>query len=86
LCQCSGAIIRSGTCFLQFLETSVMKEKIYNPASTNETAPAAGMAAVNTFNSEEIDDDRNTAESIPKNFEKDTDRRQHDDQENENNR
>jgi hypothetical protein len=33
-----------------------MKEKIYNPASTNETSPAKGMAAVNTFNSEEIED------------------------------
>jgi hypothetical protein len=54
-----------------------MKEKIYNPASTNETSPAKGMAAVNTFNSEEIED---TSEgSIPKNFESDQSRDQQDD-------
>ena len=62
-----------------------MKEKIYNPASTNEPAPAAGMAAVNTFNSEELDEQINSGETVPKNFEREEDRQQHDDQ-NEKNR
>ena len=54
-----------------------MKEKIYNPASTNETAPAEGMAAVNTFNSEEIED--TNSGRLPKNFETDESREQEDD-------
>jgi len=54
-----------------------MKEKIYNPASTNETSPAKGMAAVNTFNSEEIED--NNTVQMPKNFEEDGSREQEDD-------
>ncbi len=52
-----------------------MKEKIYNPGSTNETAPAKGMAAVNTFNSEEMEDNQ----GIPKNFEIEQRRGQEDD-------
>ena len=56
-----------------------MKDKIFNPASTNSTAPAEGMASVNTFNPEEIDDKNQAADSIPKNFEKSEDRAQHDD-------
>jgi hypothetical protein len=54
-----------------------MKEKIYNPASTNETSPAEGMAAVNTFNTEEIEDVNEGR--IPKNFETDGSREQEDD-------
>ncbi|MGE5519873.1 MAG: hypothetical protein ACM3VS_08115 [Candidatus Dadabacteria bacterium] len=49
-----------------------MKEKIYNPASTNNTSPSPGMAAVNTFNSEEMDTaEENTDErrSEPKHIE-----------------
>jgi len=57
-----------------------VKEKIYNPASTNETAPADGMAAVNTFNSEEVEEVGNQKEkAIPKNFERDHKREQEDD-------
>jgi len=33
-----------------------MKDKIYEPARHNETSPAPGMAAVNTFSPEETDD------------------------------
>jgi len=58
-----------------------MKDKIYNPASTNEPAPAKGMGAVNTFNSEEIEDreQRTGDEGIPKNFENNNERGQTDD-------
>lgn len=54
-----------------------MKEKIFNPAGTNETSPAKGMAAVNTFNPEEIED--KNAAKLPKNFEDDGSREQVDD-------
>ncbi|HEU0109629.1 MAG TPA: hypothetical protein VFQ73_02080 [Flavisolibacter sp.] len=55
-----------------------MKEKQYNPAGTNDKAPAEGMAAVNTFNPEEIEE--TSSSSIPKNFERnEVDRSQHDD-------
>ena len=54
-----------------------MKEKIYNPGSTNETSPAEGMAAVNTFNSEEIEDTNEG--KMPMNFENDQRRGQEDD-------
>ena len=55
----------------------MMKEKIYNPASTNETAPDKGMAAVNTFNSEEIDEQQKETgdNGIPKNFDRREDER-----------
>jgi hypothetical protein len=56
-----------------------MKEKIFNPASTNETSPAEGMAAVNTFNSEENEDTQTSGNSIPKNFDREETREQHDD-------
>jgi hypothetical protein len=54
-----------------------MKEKIYNPASTNETAPAKGMAAVNTYNSEEIDEQQEETgdKGIPKIFDRKEDER-----------
>jgi hypothetical protein len=58
-----------------------MKEKIFNPASTNETSPAEGMAAVNTFNSEEIEDTQTGDNGIPKNFDREEGREQHDDTE-----
>jgi hypothetical protein len=32
-----------------------MGDKLFNPASTNTSSPAPGMAAVNTDNSEEMD-------------------------------
>ncbi len=32
------------------------KDKIYDPAGLNTSAPAPGMAAVNTFNSEEVEE------------------------------
>ncbi|MGZ3838665.1 MAG: hypothetical protein ACXVMS_08635 [Flavisolibacter sp.] len=47
-----------------------MKEKIYNPASTNETAPAEGMAAVNTFNNEELDEQQQSNKATPKIFDR----------------
>ena len=34
-----------------------MKEKQYDPARQNEKAPAAGMAAVDTHNPEELPED-----------------------------
>jgi hypothetical protein len=74
----------AGTGFSSKPEIPGMKEKIYNPASTNEQAPAEGMAAVNTFNSEELDDQINPGEPVPKNFEREQDRRQHDDQDEKN--
>lgn len=59
-----------------------MKNKIYNPASTNQTSPAEGMAAVNTFNSEETEGkSREQEEGIPTNFERTETREQHDDTE-----
>ena len=56
---------------------AVMKEKIYNPASTNNTAPAKGMAAVNTFNSEEMDEQQEETgdNGVPKIFDRDEDER-----------
>ena len=57
-----------------------MKEKIYNPASTNEQSPAEGMAAVNTFNPEDVEDiNGQEHEPIPKNFEREERRDQRDD-------
>jgi hypothetical protein len=57
-----------------------MKEKIFNPASTNDSSPAEGMAAVNTFDSEEIDDNGASGEQgMPKNFERDQKKEQRDD-------
>ena len=35
-----------------------MKEKQYDPARQNETAPAKGMAAVDTHNPEALPEDR----------------------------
>jgi hypothetical protein len=56
-----------------------MKEKIYNPASTNEQSPAEGMGAVNTFNPEEVEDmNGHEHEPIPKNFEREERRGQRD--------
>ena len=54
-----------------------MKDKIYNPASTNQQAPADGMAAVNTFNSEETDDKAEAG--VPRNFERSEKTEQKDD-------
>jgi len=57
-----------------------MKEKIYNPASTNEQSPAEGMGAVNSFNPEEVEDmKRHEHEPIPRNFEREDRRGQRDD-------
>lgn len=54
-----------------------MKEKIYNPAGTNNSSPAEGMAAVNTFNPQELDEARQTgSKPIPKNFERDDEKRE----------
>jgi hypothetical protein len=63
--------------FEVFIQTLAMKEKIYNPAGTNKTSPAEGMAAVNTFNPEEMED--KARGSLPKNFETDESREQEDD-------
>ena len=57
-----------------------MKEKIYNPASTNEQSPAEGMGAVNSFNPEEVEDMKeHEHEPIPRNFEREDRRGQRDD-------
>lgn len=47
-----------------------MKDKLFNPASTNSEAPEKGMAAVNTWNSEEIDNTKSEKSGEPKNFER----------------
>jgi hypothetical protein len=49
-----------------------MKDKIYNPASTTGEAPAEGMAAVNTWNSEELDkvSTKNDDKVSPKNIDR----------------
>lgn len=39
--------------FDSFLETFLMDEKLYNPAGYNDKAPEKGMAAVDTDNTEE---------------------------------
>ena len=44
----------AGTSFSVYALKSNMKEKQYDPARTNEQAPAKGMAAVDTHNPEEI--------------------------------
>jgi hypothetical protein len=41
--------------FLSTFTKNRMKDKIFEPARHNETAPAPGMAAVNTFSPEETD-------------------------------
>jgi hypothetical protein len=57
-----------------------MKEKIYNPGSTNEQSPAEGMGAVNSFNPEEVEDMKgHEHEPIPRNFEREDRRGQRDD-------
>ena len=56
-----------------------MKEKIFNPASTNSSSPSEGMASVHTFNPEEMDQREPAADGIPKNFEKKEERAQQDD-------
>jgi hypothetical protein len=52
------------------MKSLIMKEKIFNPASTDDHAPEKGMAAVNTWNSEEIDNTESEKGSEPKNFER----------------
>lgn len=47
-----------------------MKEKVFNPASTNNEAPEKGIASVNTWNSEEIDNTESEKGAEPKNFER----------------
>ena len=47
-----------------------MKDKLFNPASTNTEAPEKGMASVNTWNSEEIDNTESEKGGEPKNFER----------------
>ena len=46
-----------------------MKQKIFEPARHNEESPAPGMAAVNTFNPEEM-----PLEEMKENREKDQER------------
>ncbi|MER3464697.1 MAG: hypothetical protein C4329_10125 [Chitinophagaceae bacterium] len=46
-----------------------MKDKIINPVSTNEDVQK-GLASVNTWNSEEIDNTKSEHSGEPKNFER----------------
>ena len=42
-----------------------MKEKLYDPAGSNSEAPAKGMAAVDTANSEELDQQTSSPVAAP---------------------
>ena len=48
-----------------------MKRKIFEPARHNEESPAAGMAAVNTFNEDEIPMEEMIREQTEKNISSD---------------
>ncbi len=73
-------LLNSWHSFFRISSKTTLKDKIYNPGSSNEQSPAEGMGAVNSFNPEEVEDMKGQEHApIPKNFEREDRRTQSDD-------